>query len=68
MVVIWVLMLLFIILMLMTRMMVMTIIIIISLTDYGDIHHLSDSSGPVEGRVSQTSLVEGAISVALLPG
>ena len=36
--------------------------------DYGDYHHLSDCSGPVEGRVSQTSLVEGAISVALLPG
>ena len=36
--------------------------------DYGDYHHLSDCSGPVEGRVPQTSLVEGAISVALLPG
>ena len=36
--------------------------------DYGDYHHLSDSSGPVEGRVPQISLVEGAISVALLPG
>ena len=34
----------------------------------GNYHHLYDSSGPVEGRVSQTSLVEGAISVALLPG
>ena len=31
-------------------------------------YHLYDSSGPMEGRVSQTSLVEGAISVALLPG
>ena len=36
--------------------------------DYGDYHHLFDTSGPVEGRVPQTSLVEGAISVALLPG